>query len=208
MDADQLHRIMPSLPEARARELAAPLAEAMAEGGLTTTARVAAFVGQVAVESAELRRWEESLSYSAQRLAAVWPGRFRGRDGKPNARAHELAGHPEAVANAVYSHRMGNGPPEDGDGWRYRGRGPIQITGRENYRHAGAALGLPLEEHPELLAQVRPGLRSAVWYWTSRGLSELADTGDYAEITRRIQGGSRELERRIQYTRRALDVLG
>ena len=179
----------------------------MDDGGLVPRDRVACFLGQLAVESLQLTRWEEKLSYTADRLAVVWPSRFRGLDGKPNARAREMADRPEALANLVYADRLGNGPPESGDGWRYRGRGPVQTTGLWNFRRAGAALGLPLVDHPELLAQDRPGVDAAVLFGNDHSCSVLADAGDIEEITRRIQGGHRDVERRRAFTRRALDVL-
>src|SRR5690606_6779021 len=119
------------------------------------------------------------LNYSAQGLAAIWPARFRGADGKPNARALALARKPEAIANAVYGGRLGNGPEASGDGWRYRGRGVIQTTGRANYRETGRALGVDLEGIPQLLEQPRYAALSAAWFWAEHGLNELADAGKF-----------------------------
>lgn len=163
---------------------------------LTTPTRQSAFLAQAAHESAGFTRLTENLNYSATGLAATWPGRFRGADGQPNALARALNRRPEAIANVVYANRMGNGPEASGDGWRYRGRGLLQITGRAQYERCGAALGLPLVEQPDLLAQPEPAVLSAAWFWQVNGLNELADAGDFEAITRRINGGLNGLAER------------
>lgn len=163
---------------------------------LTTSTRQSAFLAQTAHESAGFTRLTENLNYSATGLAATWPGRFRGADGQPNALAQVLHRRPEAIANLVYANRMGNGPEASGDGWRYRGRGLLQITGRAQYQRCGAALGLPLVEQPDLLAQPEPAVLSAAWFWQVNGLNELADAGDFEAITRRINGGLNGLAER------------
>lgn len=163
---------------------------------LTTPTRQSAFLAQAAHESAGFTRLTENLNYSATGLAATWPGRFRGADGQPNALARGLHRRPEAIANVVYANRMGNGPEASGDGWRYRGRGLLQITGRAQYQRCGAALGLPLVEQPDLLAQPEPAVLSAAWFWQVNGLNELADAGDFEAITRRINGGLNGLAER------------
>lgn len=163
---------------------------------LTTPTRQSAFLAQAGHESAGFTRLTENLNYSATGLAATWPGRFRGADGQPNALARALNRRPEAIANVVYANRMGNGPEASGDGWRYRGRGLLQITGRAQYERCGAALGLPLVEQPDLLAQPEPAVLSAAWFWQVNGLNELADAGDFEAITRRINGGLNGLAER------------
>lgn len=163
---------------------------------LTTPTRQSAFLAQAAHESAGFTRLTENLNYSATGLAATWPGRFRGADGQPNALARGLHRRPEAIANVVYANRMGNGSEASGDGWRYRGRGLLQITGRAQYQRCGAALELPLVEQPDLLAQPEPAVLSAAWFWQVNGLNELADAGDFEAITRRINGGLNGLAER------------
>ncbi|EIU3227675.1 glycoside hydrolase family 19 protein [Pseudomonas aeruginosa] len=175
--------------------------------GITAPVRVAAFLAQVGHESSQLTRLVENLNYSARGLAATWPSRYRGADGKPNALALNLARHPQAIANNTYASRNGNGDDASGDGWRYRGRGLLQITGRLNYRAAGAGLGLPLEAEPELLEQPEFAALSAAWWWASHGLNELADRGEFAAITRRINGGTNGLEERLALWERAKAVL-
>jgi len=107
----------------------------------------------------------------------------------------------------AYEGRRDLGNTQPGDGKRYKGRGPIQLTGRNNYRAAGGALGLELEANPQRAADVDVGFRVAAWFWTSRGLNLLADVGDFREITRRINGGFNGLPQREAYSRRALEVL-
>lgn len=145
---------------------------------------VAAFLAQMAHESDNFSRFEERLSYSPERLMAVWPRRFPTRESTQG-----YAWQPEALANHVYANRMGNGAPASGDGYKYRGRGPKQITGASNYRRCGVALNLPLIERPELLLIPRYGARSAAWYWEDAGCNDLMDRDDYAGCTRAINGG-------------------
>jgi putative chitinase len=156
---------------------------------INTPARIAAFIAQVGFESAHFTHLVEVLDYSTERLAALWPNRFATPDGKPNALAFSLGHHPEAIANSVYANRLGNGAPESGDGWRFRGRGLIQLTGRTNYQLAGEALKLDLEGQPELLEQPEYACLSAAWFWAAHGLNALADAGDFKAITQRINGG-------------------
>ncbi|MCS9556842.1 glycoside hydrolase family 19 protein, partial [Pseudomonas aeruginosa] len=158
-------------------------------------------------ESSQLTRLVENLNYSAQGLAATWPSRYRGADGKPNALALNLARHPQATANNTYASRNGNGDEASGDGWCYRGRGLLQITGRANYRAAGAGLGQPLEQEPELLEQPEWAAISAAWWWASHDLNELADRGEFAAITRRINGGLNGQAERLALWERAKRVL-
>ncbi len=162
---------------------------AMGRFGITSPVRVAAFLAQVGHESAHLTQLVENLNYSARGLAATWPSRYLGADGQPNALAQRLARNPQAIATNAYASRTGNGDEASGDGWRFRGRGLLQITGRKNYRAAGAGLGLPLEAEPELLEQPEQAARSSAWWWAAHGLNDLADSGSFALITRTINGG-------------------
>lgn len=183
LTASILRAALPSVTQANADRFAQPLAEACAEFGIDTPARLAAFLAQVAHESANLARLVENLNYSAQGLLAVWPNRFT-----PEA-ASAIARQPERIANRVYAGRLGNDDEASGDGWRYRGRGLIQVTGKANYAACGKALGLDLVGAPELLETPGPAARSAAWFWSSRGLNAPADRGDIEAITRTINGG-------------------
>jgi putative chitinase len=173
--------------------------------GVNTAARWAAFIAQVAHESAQFTRLVEGLSYSVRGLMTTWPQRF------PTERvAQPFARNPERLANYVYANRLGNGPPESGDGWRYRGRGLIQITGKANYTTAGVALGLPLVAQPAMLERPTDAVRSAAWFWQSRHLNELADADSldaFEAITRRINGGLTGFAERIALWRKAQQAL-
>lgn len=172
------------------------LDESLLRFSITTPARQSAFLAQCAHESAGFSRFAENLNYSAAGLAATWPGRFRGADGQPNALALAYQRRPMVIANHVYANRMGNGDEESGDGWRFRGRGLLQVTGRGMYQRCGEALGLPLLEQPDLLLQPEQAVLSAAWFWQSKGLNALADQGDFEGILRRINGGRNGLAKR------------
>lgn len=178
----QLAKAVGCTPE-RAAFWLRPITIAMSRYGITTRARVAAFLAQVGHESAGLSRIEENLRYTASRLLAVFPQYFDADQAKA------YANKPEAIAARVYANRNGNGPEASGDGWRYRGRGLIQITGSANYAEQAVFLGLPLMAEPERLLQPGPAALSAAAYWQSRSLNGLADAGQFATITRRINGG-------------------
>ncbi|MBL8698964.1 MAG: hypothetical protein JNK67_11365 [Alphaproteobacteria bacterium] len=183
-----------------------PLNEAMERYSINTPARQAAFLAQLAHESAELRRTQENLNYSWERLRKVFPRFFR-----TDAEAQSYDRQPERIANRVYANRMLNGDETSGDGWRYRGRGPIQVTGRENYRKCGQALGMNLESDPDRMLDPTVGCLAAAWFWHSRGLNSLADADDengFREITRRINGGFTGLVERIGFWEKARQAVG
>ncbi|MBB4820920.1 putative chitinase [Pseudomonas alcaligenes] len=206
-------QLLQTLPNARqqAGVFVSAINRAAARFNITSPVRLAAFLAQVGHESGELTRLVENLNYSAQALANTWPARFaedpQARVKTPNGLALRLQRQPEAIANAVYGGRMGNGPAASGDGWCFRGRGLIQLTGRANYSAAGADLGVDLVAHPELLEQPEHAAMAAAWFWGSCGLNELADRGDFERITRRINGGLNGLEDRKRIWRRAREVL-
>lgn len=165
-----------------ARTFIDPLLAACAQYEINTPLREAAFVSQCGHESLGFSHLEESLWYSrADTIRAMWPTRV------PDlAAAQSLVGHPEELANTVYSGRYGNGDKQSGDGWAYIGRGLIQVTFRSAYSACGTALGQPYEDFPVLLAQPEGACRSAAWYWASRHLNALADTGSVESVTRVI----------------------
>lgn len=174
--------------------------ETCVEFEINTPQRIAAFLAQTAHESGGYTMLTENLNYKAATLAACWPNRFAvlGPDKKPKkengkniptAVANSIAGKPELIANMVYSSRMGNGPAESGEGWKYRGRGLKQLTGKYNYEKCGAALGLDLVSNPDLLLEPMVAARSAGWFWRSNNLSTFADVGDMEGMTKRINGG-------------------
>jgi putative chitinase len=183
----------------------------MEEFAIDSPPRIAAFLAQVAHESAELRELAENLNYSAPGLRSTWPKRFAS---DALARAYERQ--PERIANFVYANRLGNDDEASGDGWLFRGRGLIKITGRSQYRSTGAELDLPLEDRPDLLEQSLPTARSACLFWSSAGLNDLADvSGDqvhddknFVLITKRINGSTAGLAKRKAYWSVAKNALG
>ena len=174
---------------------------------INTPQRVAGFLSQTSHESGGYTMLSENLNYRAATLAACWPNRFAvlGPDKKPikengklvpTAVANSIAGKPELIANLVYSSRMGNGPAESGEGWLYRGRGLKQLTGKDNMRRCGEALGLDLINEPDLLLTPINAARSAGWFWKANNLSAFADAGDIKGMTKKINGGYIGLEAR------------
>lgn len=186
---------------ADAKTWCGPLAEACAKYSINTPARIAAFLAQVAEESRRLTRVTESLNYSAERLAVVFTHYF------PGTLASRYEHKPEAIANRVYANRMGNAGEDSGDGYRYRGRGLIQITGKYQYGKCGEALGLDLQAHPELLELPANAAASAAWYWVHNGCNELADRGAFQSITKLINGGLMGYDERLALYRRAMVTL-
>jgi putative chitinase len=199
---EQLQQIVPNLPAAKREEYLICLNEAMREFHIDTPLRVAAFIAQTAHESGEYCRLVENLNYSAQGLLGTWPRRFNTSTSRTYARK------PDRIASLVYANRLGNGDEASGDGWHYRGRGVIQVTGRDNYRDCGDHFEVDLVASPELLEQARLAFRSAAWFWHRHGLNELADEGDFVAITRAINGRTKGLAQRRAYYQRAKEVLG
>lgn len=156
------------------------------------------FMGQVLHESGMLETLQENLNYSAQRLTQVWPRRF-----PTLASAQPYARNPQRLANFVYGERMGNDLP--GDGWRYAGKGLIQLTGKDNYRAMENITGLPLLDEPELLLEQEPALRVSIAWWETN-VSD-AVLSDVARVTRAVNGGTTGLDHRAMLTRRARAVL-
>lgn len=191
MDAEQLAQAM-SIPVERAQRWVEPLRLAMEAYGITTPVRRAMFLAQIGHESGGLIRLEESLNYSAVGLANTW-ARFSStgvRGGPPNDLARSLARQPEAIANVVYAGRMGN--VAAGDGWRFRGRGPLQITGRHGYEMAQRAMpaSIDLLADPDALARSEfAGAASAAAFWQRNRLNEIADSGDFDRVSDLINLG-------------------
>jgi putative chitinase len=200
---NQLKQIMP-----RCKDPAGwiqPLAEATDRFEINNTACLAAFLAQIAVESGEFDRLAENLHYSAEELLKTWHDRF------PDlASAQPYENNPEKIANFVYADRLGNGNTASGDGWAFRGRGFMQITGRGNYRDIGRNLGVALESQPDLLAQPTTAALSAAFFWKSKGLNELADQQtdeSFKEITLKINGAYTGLVDRTRFWQTAKRIL-
>lgn len=170
---------------------------------LNTPTRQAAFIGQCGHESGNFKTLEENLHYSAKGLMATWHSRF-----PDETTADKYANNPEMIANKVYGGRADLGNTEDGDGWRFHGRGVIQLTGRANYKTCGDAIGVDLINAPELLLEPKNAVMSAGWFWNKRGLNTVADDQAWELLTKRINGGTLGLQDRIDKTHKAMDILG
>ena len=156
--------------------------QTMKRYGIDTPNRVAGFFSNVIHESSGFTRLVENMNYSKERLVQVWPNRFstNGRaNGQPNALAIKLHRNPQAIANSVYANRMGNGSPESGDGWKYRGRGPMQTTGKNNYISVSEQTGLDCVTNPELLATPQGGVLASCLFWYNNPCRTYADKDDF-----------------------------
>jgi putative chitinase len=179
------------------------LSEILPEYGINTPERVAAFIAQCAHESGGFKFLKENLNYKAESLLKVFPKYFKTLD---EARAYEKR--PEKIANKIYGNRMGNGDESSGDGFRYCGRGLIQLTGKENYSWFAASLEIPVEEASEYLETFEGAVQSACWFWEENKLNQWADKKDILTLTKRINGGTIGLDDRIKHFNHALHVLG
>lgn len=195
---ESIIKVMPRMPT----DYADILIREMGFADINTILRQSAFLAQIAHESSELTRLEENLNYSAERLMVVFKRYFPTKD-----IANQYSRQGEKIANRVYSNRMGNGDEASGDGFRYHGRGVIQLTGKDNYMRCGRDIVQPLVEHPELLIQPEHAIRSATWFWQCNSLNSLADNKQMNIITRRINGGELGLVERMKYYNKALEVL-
>lgn len=157
--------------------------------GLTTKLRISHFMAQIEHESG-LKPVSENLNYSADRLLVIFPKYFDKEQSLAYSRQQSR------IANRVYANRMGNGDEASGEGWKYRGRGFIQITGKENYYRLANDTDLDCLKNPDLLLEEANAMISALWFWNLKGLNALADKNDIKGITRRINGGYNGLEHR------------
>ncbi|AWB67504.1 glycoside hydrolase family 19 [Saccharobesus litoralis] len=203
LTSEQLAEIMPKAKSENIDFYLPAINSQLSNFAIDTPLRVAHYIAQIAHESGSFRYKVENLNYSANALRAVFSKYFPDDD---SADAH--ARQPEKIANVVYANRMGNGDTASGEGWQYRGRGLIQLTGKENYEKCGLSLGLDLIAQPELLEDdPDAAVGAACWYWDSRQLNEYADEDDIKAITRRINGGYNGLDDRQAYLERAKQVL-
>lgn len=179
------------------------LEQALPDYDINTPQRVAAFMAQCGHESGSFKFLKENLNYRAESLVKVWPRYF------PDlATAQKYAHNQEAIANRAYGGRMGNGPESSGDGWKFCGRGLIQLTGRNNYQAFADSIETDIEEIPAFLATFEGAVQSACWFWENNNLNQWADKGDMLTLTKRINGGTLGLDDRIKHYQHALHVLG
>lgn len=198
-DKAKLQQIMPAARDEDIDRYLEALNTELPKYGVDTPARMAHFIAQIAHESGSFKYKSENLNYSAKALRAVFSKYFY-----TDEMAERYARKPEDIANVVYANRMGNGNSVSGDGWRYRGRGLIQLTGRENYANCAKFIGMDCESNPHMLAEnAAAAVSAACWFWQSRKLNDLADFDDIKSITRKINGGYHGLDSRVEFYERA-----
>ncbi len=200
----QLQQLIPKNPYVKQWHNA--LSQLLPDYEINTPQRIAAFIAQCAHESGGFTALKENLNYKAVTLRKIFPKYFP--DDQTAQHYANLPNKQEAIASKVYANRMGNGPEASGDGYRYCGRGLIQLTGKDNYSWFAASLGITVEEASQYLETFEGAAQSACWFWETNGLNRWADTGDILTLTKRINGGTIGLEDRIKHYNHALHVLG
>lgn len=201
LSRDQLAQLIPGNPYVDHWHHALSLC--LPDYDINTPQRVAAFIAQCAHESGGFKFLKENLNYKAPSLMKVWPRYF------PTMEiAQQYANKQEKIANRAYAGRMGNGPEESGDGWKFCGRGLIQLTGRSNYQAFADSIETPIDEIPQYLQTFEGAVQSACWFWESNKLNQWADKGDMLTLTKRINGGTLGLEDRIKHYNHVLHILG
>lgn len=179
------------------------LSKCLPDYDINTPQRVAAFIAQCSHESGGFKFLKENLNYRAESLMRVWPRYF------PNIDiARQYANKQEMIANRAYANRMGNGDEASGDGWKFCGRGLIQLTGKNNYQAFAESIETPIEEIPEYLATFEGAVQSACWFWENNNLNQWADKSDILTLTKKINGGTLGLADREKHYEHALHVLG
>lgn len=191
------------------KQLAKPYLESFGEVTshfeIDTPLRQAHFLAQIAHESSWFRYNKENLNYRYDRLLVIFKKYF-----KTEEIAQRYARKPEMIANRVYANRMNNGDEASGDGWKYRGRGLIQLTGKANYQEYSKDRGIDFVGNPDQVAEPKWALDSAAWFWTKRSLNQYADKDDVLTITKRINGGTNGLADRkkcLQLFKNALNII-
>ena len=181
---------------------AEPLNEVFSRFNISTPRQQAAFIGQLSHECGNFKVLKENLNYRAATLMKLWPKRF------PTLEvANQYAGQPSRIANMVYANRMGNRDESSGDGFRFSGKGCIQLTGHANYFHASKALGVDFVMQPELVATPKYAALTAGWFWSTHDCNRLAANADWIGLTKKINGGVIGLDDRVKHINHALEVL-
>ena len=196
VNADQLQRLGIGI------EWVPALNDTFAKFQIATVRQQASFIGQCSHECGNFKILEENLNYRAATLMKLWPKRFPTQE-----IANSYEKNPKKIANMVYSSRMGNRDEASGDGYRFRGRGCIQLTGHSNYFHAGKACGVDFVMNPDLVATPQYAAMTAGWFWSTHNCNPLAENQDWIVLTKKINGGIIGLDDRIKQTERAVAVL-
>jgi putative chitinase len=203
MTPDQLRHAVPSMPIAIAHDAAIAINAACARFDISTTLEQAHFTVQCLHESRGFMKMVESLDYKAEQLLVVWPKHFTAETARMHGRVDHTNAHPgeklhpanpAMIANIAYAKRFGNGSIESGDGFRFRGRGPGQLTFAENYRKCGAALGLNLLQFPEQVAQIQVGTAAFGWFWSTHGCAAPARVNNLGCVRLKVNGGDLGLD--------------
>jgi putative chitinase len=198
--ASQLNALVPL--DAQAQALTDAINASMTYYGIADQPRrVRYFIAQSCFETQNFSLWAENLMYTtAERLCAVWPSRFSMQPMGDKAYAHDYVCNPAKLANLVYANRGGNGPPESGDGYKYRGRGGFHLTFKNNYRaYSRARYGDDrIVQNPDLVAQPQDAMMSAGWFWMSNQLNGLADKDQFTKVTQVINGSDATVPQRLQ----------
>jgi putative chitinase len=197
---DQLKQLLPKNPYVDHWHHA--LSQLLPDYDINSPQRIAAFIAQCSHESGGFTALKENLNYRAVTLRKIFPKYFPTDD-----LANAFAGKPEMIANRVYASRMGNGDEASGDGFRYCGRGLIQLTGKSNYQLFADSLEMNVEDVPDYLSTFEGAAQSACWFWENNNLNQLADKGDILTLTKRINGGTIGLEDRIKHYDHAMHIL-
>jgi len=201
LSQDQLAQVIPGNPYVDHWYNA--LAQALPDYDINTPARVAAFLAQCGHESGGFTAIKENLNYKAESLVRVWPRYFPNMDV-----ANQYAHNQEKIANRAYANRMGNGPEESGDGYRFCGRGLIQLTGRSNYQAFADSIQEDINNLPDYLATFEGCVQSACWFWEANNLNQYADNGDLLTMTKKINGGTLGIDDRTERYKKALQIMG
>lgn len=200
---DQLYKINNNLNKKECEYYLNALNKVLPEYEINSPLRIAHFLAQILHESGHLKYKSENLNYSAQSLLKVFPKYF-----KDTIDANNYARQPVKIANRVYANRMGNGNEASGEGWKFRGRGLLQLTGKSNYIECGKFCKLDLIQFPDsILGDPELNIKVACWYWSSRGLNQHADRNDITTITKKINGGLNGIEDRTKILSKAREIL-
>jgi putative chitinase len=200
---DQFTKVVAGASSSKIAAYVDPIFNAMHEFGIDTSDRQVMFLAQVMTESGALSVVVENLNYSADGLLRTFPKYYRNAS---EANAH--AKQPIKIASRVYANRMGNGNEASQDGWKFRGRGLIQITGKNNYVSFGEEIGMDLTEDPSYLETAEGAARSAAWFWKVNNLNRFADSHDIVGCSKAVNGGTNGLDERKKYYARGMAVLG
>ena len=197
---DQLAQILPGNPYIE--HWCEALNKILPDYDISTPQRVAAFLAQTAHESGGYTALHENLNYQAASLCRVWPSHFNASN------ADQYAHNPEKIANRAYSGRMGNGDEASGDGWKFCGRGLIQLTGKSNYQAFADSVQMNIDDVPAFLQTFEGAIQSACFFWENTNLNAVADAGDITRMTKIINGGTLGLEDRTARYNHAVQILG